>query len=63
MAVMKSILACFAVPQPLLSSEEMDKTKTVVAEFGKPGGVGEQLQQKLIERAKANDNWVSKYLD
>ena len=27
-------------------------------EFGRPGGVGEVLQQKLLERAEARDSWV-----
>ena len=30
-----------------------------MAEFGKAGGVGEQLQQKLLKRAETHENWVS----
>ena len=45
--------------QPLLSAEELHQTRSVVAEFGKAGGLGERLQQKLLERAKTHENWVS----
>ena len=44
--------------QPLMSSEEFERTKEIVAEFGKPGGVGEELQRGLLERAKIEENWV-----
>ena len=42
-----------------MSIEEFEATKRIVAEFGKPGGVGEQLQKKLLERADARESWVS----
>lgn len=46
---------------PLLSNEEFESTKTAVSEFIKPGGIGEELQEKLL--AKAADpgvkNWLS----
>lgn len=42
-----------------MSDEELEKTKKVVAEFGRPGGVGEQLQKKLFERAEEKENWVT----
>ncbi|KAF8457579.1 carnitine O-acetyltransferase precursor [Kalaharituber pfeilii] len=45
---------------PLLTPEELGRSTAAVKEFIKPGGVGEQLQQKLL--AKANDpnvkNWM-----
>ncbi|XP_014666194.1 PREDICTED: carnitine O-acetyltransferase-like [Priapulus caudatus] len=44
--------------QPLLEQEEMTKTRTVVEDFGKPGGVGEQLQNMLLNRAKTKENWL-----
>lgn len=47
------------IVQPLLSEEEMEDTRKAVAEFGRPGGEGEKLQEKLLEKAKINDNWVS----
>ena len=45
--------------QPLLTAEELERTKGVVTEFGKPGGTGEKLQEILVERAKTHNNWVS----
>lgn len=45
---------------PLLTSEELKHSASVVEDFIKPGGVGEELQKKLL--AKANDpnvrNWM-----
>ena len=41
-----------------MSNEEFERTKEIVAEFGKPGGVGEQLQRELMERAESTDSWV-----
>ena len=55
--VIYNLFACFF--QPLLSAEELHQTRSVVAEFGKAGGLGERLQQKLLERAKTHENWVS----
>ena len=48
----------FALLQPLLNDDEFERTKIYVAEFGTPGGTGEELQKKLLERAKAKENWV-----
>lgn len=45
--------------KPLVDEDDYDNTKTIVDEFRKPGGVGEKLQEKLLERAKLTDNWVS----
>ena len=45
--------------QPLLSSEEMERTRKIVEKFGIAGGVGEKLQKQLEERAKTHDNWAS----
>ncbi|XP_062515355.1 carnitine O-acetyltransferase-like isoform X2 [Corticium candelabrum] len=44
---------------PLLSKEEMDKTKTIVDAFRKPGGEGEVLQHMLETRAKKHINWLA----
>ena len=44
--------------QSLLNDEEFKQTKKKVAEFGRPGGVGEQLQKMLLERAEATESWV-----
>ena len=45
--------------QPLVSKVELEQTKALVAEFGRPGGVGEKLQKLLEKRAEEKDNWVS----
>ncbi|GBC01211.1 hypothetical protein RclHR1_00410038 [Rhizophagus clarus] len=46
--------------RPLVNSEEYAKTEAAVAEFQKPGGIGEELQRRLL--AKANNpnvlNWL-----
>lgn len=44
--------------EPLVTKEELEKTKQLVEEFGKPGGQGEELQAELLQRAKERDNWV-----
>lgn len=44
--------------EPLLSAAEFAETRRVVAEFQAPGGVGEQLQAKLVERGKHERNWL-----
>lgn len=33
-------------------------TQNIVEKFGKPGGVGERLQKKLLERKDKKENWV-----
>ena len=45
-------------PQPLLSPQELEKTKAIVKEFGREGGAGERLQQDLLEKTKNNESWV-----
>lgn len=37
---------------------EFEQTKRVVAKFQEPGGVGEKLQQLLVERARTTPNWL-----
>ena len=41
-----------------MSAAEMERTREVVADFGRPGGEGEKLQTRLLERASKMDNWV-----
>ena len=43
---------------PILNNREYEETKRCVKEFERPGGVGENLQRKLEERAEKMDNWV-----
>lgn len=35
------------------------QTRQVVEEFGRPGGIGEELHLRLEKRAQTQDNWVS----
>lgn len=42
-----------------MSADQFKATKAVVAEFGKEGGQGEELQRRLVERAETRDSWVS----
>lgn len=44
--------------QPIISPEELSHTQELVAEFRKPGGVGERLQKGLERRARKTENWV-----
>ena len=47
--------------EPILFDSEYENTKNVVAEFGKPGGVGEKLQKKLMDKAHYSDNWLAEW--
>lgn len=42
----------------LVSEEQYQKSKAVVEKFVMPGGLGEILQQKLLERREKTENWV-----
>lgn len=44
--------------EPLLTADEFAQTKRVVAEFQAAGGVGEQLQALLLQRARSERNWL-----
>lgn len=44
----------------LLTEQQFNKTQNIVKEFGAPGGVGELLQSKLMERRESKANWVNK---
>uniref|UniRef100_A0A3Q0SS72 Choline O-acetyltransferase n=1 Tax=Amphilophus citrinellus TaxID=61819 RepID=A0A3Q0SS72_AMPCI len=45
----------------LLTEEQFNKTQNIVKQFGAPGGVGELLQSKLMERKENKANWVYDY--
>ena len=44
---------------PIVGTDQLERTKRIVKEFGRAGGQGEQLQSRLKERAKTQENWVS----
>lgn len=46
----------------LLTEEQFNKTQNTVKQFGAPGGVGELLQSKLVERRENKANWVNKFI-
>ena len=45
--------------QHLVNEEQFHKTKAIVERFRAPGGTGELLQKKLLERRDKTDNWVN----
>ncbi|XP_044069678.1 choline O-acetyltransferase [Siniperca chuatsi] len=45
----------------LLTEEQFNKTQNIVKQFGAPGGVGQLLQSKLMERRENKANWVYEY--
>lgn len=45
----------------LLTEEQFNKTQNIVKQFGAPGGVGELLQSKLMERKENKANWLYDY--
>ncbi|KAI4889076.1 hypothetical protein NFI96_016101 [Prochilodus magdalenae] len=47
--------------QLLVPGAQFQKTRTIVERFGKPGGTGEVLQKKLLERREKTENWVYDY--
>ncbi|TNN03452.1 hypothetical protein fugu_000481 [Takifugu bimaculatus] len=47
--------------QHLVNEEQFRKTKTIVEKFGAPGGAGEILQKKLLERRDKVNNWLYEY--
>lgn len=44
--------------QPLVPEEQFRRSQAIVQRFGAPGGLGEILQQKLLERQEKTANWV-----
>ncbi|TRY56784.1 hypothetical protein DNTS_035603 [Danionella cerebrum] len=45
----------------LITEDQFTKTKSIVEKFAAPGGVGEVLQKKLLERREQKANWVYDY--
>lgn len=46
----------------LLTEEQFNKTHKAVEQFGVPGGVGELLHSKLMERRENTANWVNTFI-
>lgn len=44
--------------QHLVPEEQFRRSQAIVQQFGAPGGLGETLQQKLLERQEKTANWV-----
>ena len=42
----------------LVDEGDYNNTKKIVEEFGKPGGIGELLQEALFKRSRVEVNWV-----
>lgn len=49
--------------RPLVSAEELEQNKALVADFTKPGGVGHKLHGLLVEYAAKEYNWLEKWWD
>jgi Choline/Carnitine o-acyltransferase len=49
--------------RPLVGDAQYKATEAAVAEFTKPGGVGERLHARLMERASArkDTSWIAKW--
>ncbi|XP_077311011.1 choline O-acetyltransferase [Lithobates pipiens] len=45
----------------LVSEEQYKKSKAIVEKFLMPEGLGEMLQQKLLERREKTENWIHEY--
>ncbi|GAO46045.1 hypothetical protein G7K_0288-t1 [Saitoella complicata NRRL Y-17804] len=50
---------------PILSEEEFKKSEAAIREFVKPGGEGEKLQKRLVQRAQdpTCQNWLAEWWD
>ena len=45
--------------EPLATPEELERSKALAKDFAKPGGLGQTLQQRLLDVDRAApDNWL-----
>ena len=49
--------------KPITNEQRFKTTKKIVEDFGNKGGLGEKLQNCLIERYKKKENWVRILVD
>ncbi|XP_068735255.1 carnitine O-acetyltransferase-like isoform X1 [Montipora capricornis] len=49
--------------KPLVDEEDFEYTQDLVRDFLKPGGDGEMLHNKLVQRAKTEKNWLATWWD
>lgn len=56
------ISICCRTAKPHLSSSELKDTIKAIEEFGKKGGIGEELQARLERRAQSKGNWVCAHI-
>ncbi|XP_056444090.1 carnitine O-acetyltransferase isoform X1 [Gadus chalcogrammus] len=49
-----------AVLEPIVETEKLKRTRELVTDFQKAGGVGERLQKSLEKRAQGTENWCLK---
>ncbi|XP_048586991.1 carnitine O-acetyltransferase isoform X2 [Nematostella vectensis] len=49
--------------RPLINDDDFENTQELVNEFRKKDGIGEILQEKLLEKAKKTDNWMAEWWD
>lgn len=49
--------------RPLVSPAELEENVRLVADFTKPGGQGEVLQNLLLQHAAKEHNWLEKWWD
>ncbi|KAG7399983.1 hypothetical protein PHYBOEH_007324 [Phytophthora boehmeriae] len=47
--------------EPLVTQEELQKTRALVKEFGKLRGEGVELQTELFQRAQERENWLAEW--
>ena len=42
----------------VMNDQQYNEVEKMINDFGKPGGIGEKLQEELIKRHDNMDNWV-----